>query len=98
MDICGPSRSSGGSGDQELGEQRYRPAGGALALTRHRGRTRDVEMRPRVGLGEAGKEARRGDRARRAAAEVRHVREVALELDLILVEQRKLPGAIARVD
>src|SRR5215475_10394349 len=77
-----------GAPHQELRHQGDGASGRPLGVARYRGGAGDVQMRPWVRLGEARQEARRGDRAGWAATDVRHVGEVALELALVLVEQR----------
>ena len=54
-------------------------------------------MRPVVFLREARQEARGGDAAARAPADVREVGEVARQAFLVVVPQRQLPGAVLRV-
>ena len=51
-------------------------------------------MRPVVLAGEARQEASRGDRPARTSANVRHIREVRLQLLLIFVTQRQTPCAV----
>ncbi len=51
-------------------------------------------MRPRVGLGVTRQEAASGDGAGLGAADVGHVGKRAVELLLIFLEQRQLPGAV----
>ena len=50
-------------------KKRHWPAGRALVLAALRRRSRDVEVHPRIALGEPRKEARRGDRAVAARAD-----------------------------
>src|SRR5262245_8681399 len=92
------ARPGAGPPDQELRQQGDRTTGGTLGVTRHRGGSGNVQVCPLVRLGEAGEEAGRGDRTRGAPTEVGHVGEVALELALVLVPQRQLPGAVTRLD
>src|SRR5262245_37751486 len=53
--------------DQELGKQGHGTTGRSLGVARHRGGPCDVQVRPRVRLGEAGEETRRGHRTGRAS-------------------------------
>src|SRR5262245_11448309 len=92
------ARPGAGPPDQELRQQGDRTTSGTLSVARHRGSSVHVQVRPLVGLGEAGEEAGPGDRTRGAPTEVGHVGEVALELALVLVPQWQLPGAVTRLD
>src|SRR5688572_32851801 len=75
-----------GAIDEELGEQRDRAAGGALFPAALPCRAGDVEVRPRIALGEAREEAGRRHRASRAPADVGEVGEVALQLLLVVFQ------------
>src|SRR5207244_11485654 len=85
----------------EVRQQRpHADAGGARrserrGLVAERG-ARDVEVRPRKGARELLDEEAGGDRAAVAAARVVEVGDVALELLLVLVDERQLPHALAR--
>src|SRR5690606_32196345 len=80
---------------QILGQQRHRPAGSALVLAAaDPGGAGDVQMRPVVVLGEARQEAAGSDGAGLRPTDVGDVGEGAVELLLILVEQRQLPGTV----
>src|SRR6185295_14485497 len=59
-------------------------------------RPRDIEVGPVVLAGELGQKAGRRNAPRRPSADVRKIGEVALELLLVVVPQRKLPDAIPR--
>src|SRR5262252_5759652 len=79
---------------QEGGEQGHRASRCALLLAGLPGRTCDVEVRPVVFAREAREEARRCDGAARATADVGEVREIALQLLLVILPDRQPPGAI----
>ena len=87
---------------ERAGQFRERPDGHAgrplrlprLRLLGPRG-AGDVEVRPRQPAGELLQEHRRRDRARRTAADVRQVGDLAAQLFAVVVEERHRPGAIA---
>src|SRR5437588_4618452 len=82
---CSTKRTGRSSGrraaGEEMHEKRHRPARRALVVVR-RG-SRDVEVHPRIALGEPRQEARRGDRAVAVRADVCEIRDVRLERILI---------------
>src|SRR5579862_6854640 len=55
-----------------------------------------VEMRPFEPLGELAKECRSGDRTALAPADIREIREIALELIGILFGERHVPCLVVR--
>ena len=82
---------------QVLGQQWYWAASGALVLAAaDPGGAGDVQVRPVELLGEARQEAGGGDGAGLGAADVGDVGERAVQLFLVLIEQRQLPGAVIR--
>jgi hypothetical protein len=87
-------RSAAGAADQEVGEQRHRPARAALLRAADVGGAGDVEVRPLQPVGELGEEGRRRDRAAVAAGDVREIGEIALQLLAVFLGQRQAPGAI----
>src|SRR5690554_848305 len=82
-------------GHQVVDQQGDRAAGGALGFAGVPGGAGDVQMGPAVVFREPAQEAGRGDGAGRAAADVGHVGEVAVELALVVVLERQAPGAVA---
>src|SRR5690554_7845944 len=81
--------------EQILGQQGDRTAGRSLVLaTAGPGGSGDIHMRPAIGLGEARQEAGGGDGAGLGPAEVGDVGEGAVQLLLVLVEQRQLPATV----
>src|SRR5690349_8817122 len=79
---------------QELREKRNRAASRALFLAAFPCRAGNIEVRPFELAREARKEARRGYGARRTSADIGEVGEVALQLLLVVVPQRHVPGAV----
>src|SRR5690242_9327508 len=79
---------------EEMRKKRNGPARRTLVLAALRRRARDIEVHPRIALGEPRKEARRGDRAVAARADVREIRDLRLERILILVPHRHVPAAV----
>ncbi|ABA48928.1 hypothetical protein BURPS1710b_1175 [Burkholderia pseudomallei 1710b] len=94
MPNLAPSRA--GAVDQELREERHGAARRPLRRAALPGGARDVEVRPRIVFREARQEARGRHAAGRAPADVREIREVRLQLILILVVERQAPRRIAR--
>ena len=79
---------------EEVFEQQWHwPPGSAFLIALQPGGAGDVEMRPGVFLGEAGKEAASGNGAGFGAADVGDVGKVALQLLLVLFPQRQAPAA-----
>src|SRR5690606_33367116 len=82
-------------GHQVVDQQGDRAAGGAFGFAGVPGGAGDVQVGPAIVFGKAAQEAGRGDGAGRAAADVGHVGEVAVELALVFVPERQTPGAVA---
>src|SRR5690606_37450586 len=95
-----PAYTSGVAAIQQvLGQHRHRTAGGALFLAAtDPGGAGDVQVRPGVGLGETRQEAGGGDGAGLRPADGGDVGEGAVQLLLIVVEQRQLPAAVVGGD
>src|SRR5215469_5149418 len=83
-----------GAADEEVGEQRGRAAGAALAGTSLVGGAGDVQVRPGEPLGELGEIGCGRDRTAVAPADVGEVGEVALDLVGVFLGERQLPAAI----
>src|SRR5690554_2546155 len=81
-------------GHQVVDQQGHRAAGGAFGFAGVPGGAGDVQMGPAVVFREPAQEAGRGDSAGRAAADVGHIGEVAVELALVFVPERQAPGAV----
>src|SRR5690606_8413796 len=81
--------------EQELGRQRDPTAGCTLVLaTAGPGGTGDIHVSPGTALGETRQEAGGGDGAGLGPADVGDVGEGAVQLLLVLVEQRQLPATV----
>src|SRR5690606_30921498 len=84
-----------GLADQVLGQQADRSTRGALGgafIPRGAG---NIQVRPAVFSGVARQERGRRDRAAADAADIGHVGKIAVELFLVVIPQRHLPGTIA---
>src|SRR5690606_18890858 len=97
----GPQSECGASAslvEQVLGQQGDRTAGRTLVLAAAGpGGSGDMHMRPAIGLGETRQEAGGGDGAGLGPADVGAVGEGAVQLLLVLGEQRQLPAAVIGV-
>src|SRR5215207_6199243 len=80
--------------NQKVREQWNGPASAAFLLAAQIGRAGDIQVRPFQIFGELGQEGGSCDGAAFAAADVRHVRKVALQLLGILFSQGQLPRAV----
>ena len=74
---CGSGRAGAGAADQEIRQQRHRPAGAAFLCAGKPGRAGDVQVRPVQALGELAEEGAGRDGAAIAAADIGQVREIA---------------------
>src|SRR3954471_16608329 len=93
------SLRTGGSGffatsEEEVGEQWYGARCGAFLFARTPRSARDIEMRPLVFRCESREKTCCGDATGRTTADIREIREVALQLILIIVPKRHAPGAV----
>src|SRR5205085_11446519 len=79
---------------QVLQDHRARAARAAFARAALVRRARDVEVRPDEILRELAEERGRGDRAAVTPRDVRHVREIALELLAVFLGERHVPRAV----
>ena len=96
---CSSLAPTTGTRERQLDERAHADAGRALRLIRlglfRPRRAGDVEVHPRQIAGELLDEERAGDRAAGAAAGVGEVGDLALQLLLVVVEDRHRPRAIA---
>src|SRR5690554_757334 len=81
-------------GHQVVDQQGHRAASGAFGFAGVPGSAGDVQVGPAVVFREPAQEAGSGDGTGRAAADVGHVGEVAVELALVFVPERQAPGAV----
>src|SRR5690606_12383212 len=79
---------------KELDQQRNGTAGGPFVLAGTPGSTGDVQVRPSIFLGKAGKEAGRSNRPGRWATDVGDIRKAGTKLLLIGVVQRHAPRRV----
>src|SRR5882757_10500259 len=80
--------------DQKVREQRRGPARAAFLRTALISGPCDVEMCPFEPLGELGQECRGCDGTAVTTADIREIREVALQLIGVLIRDRQLPRTV----
>src|SRR5581483_972817 len=80
--------------DEKVREQRRGPARAAFLRTALISGPCDVEMRPFEPLGELGQECASCDGTAVTAADIREIREVALQLIGVLIRERQLPRTV----
>src|SRR5690242_16127643 len=95
---CAADRGSGalsfGATHEEFREHRHRPRRRAFFLSAAPRRAGYIEMRPFELPRKAREEARGRHASCRSASDVCEIREITLELVLIIVPERHAPGAV----